>query len=362
MGFIRTILGDIDPEDAGAVLTHEHTLLHWPGAEFDHRAMYDLAHVLRGLSAELDEARRRFGLGTIVDCTTVEMGRHPHILTEVSRRCGVHIVAVTGFFCETMGIPYHWRRQSVDELAAFFARDITEGIAGTDIRCGVIKAASGQDDAHPTPSPKGIGGRHIGEFEQRVFRAAARAQRMTGAPITTHIDPEDWKVTNIGLEQLELLLEEGADPAKTIIGHTFFASWEQLAAILERGAYVQLDNIGTKWRGLSDPVTIDLMYRAVEAGFEDRLLLTFDRFWYQVRGDRPFSELDPEVATRMPISFLPDVFLPQMRARGLSEATIHKIMFENPARLLTFPDWAKRIDSAPARRAGAAREGARLGA
>jgi phosphotriesterase-related protein len=61
-------------------------------------------------------------------------------------------VAVTGFFCETMGIPYHWRRQSVDELAAFFARDITEGIVGTDIRCGVIKAASGQDDAHPMRS------------------------------------------------------------------------------------------------------------------------------------------------------------------------------------------------------------------
>jgi predicted metal-dependent phosphotriesterase family hydrolase len=66
------------------VLTHEHTLLHWPGAEFDHRAMYDLTHVLRGLSAELGEARRKFGLGTIVDCTTVEMGRHPHAAASIS--------------------------------------------------------------------------------------------------------------------------------------------------------------------------------------------------------------------------------------------------------------------------------------
>ena len=343
MTFIRTISGDIDPTEAGVVLTHEHTLLHWPGAEWDHRAAYDWHSVIRGLTDEFDEARRSFGLGTIVDCTTVELGRHPKVLTEVARRSGVHIVAATGFFCETMGIPYHWRRQSVDEITDFFVRDINEGILGSTVRCGVIKAASGQDDAHPHPSPAGPGGLHIGEFEQRAFRAAARAQRRTGAPITTHIDPEDWKVTNIGLEQLELLQGEGADPAKVVIGHTFFASWSQLEEILRQGAYVQLDNIGTGWRGMSDATTIGLMFRAIEAGFGDRVLLTFDRFWYQMRGDRPFSEFDPEVAVRMPVSFLPDVLLPQMRARGIDDTAIHRMLVENPARLLTFAEPAATV-------------------
>ncbi|MEA2783236.1 MAG: phosphotriesterase-related protein [Rhodospirillaceae bacterium] len=336
MGIIRTVLGDIDPASAGVVMTHEHTLYHWSGAEYDHRAAYNWDDVIAKLIREFREGHRLFGLKTIVDCTTVEMGRHPRILATVSRESGVNVVAATGFFCETMGVPYHWRRQSVDEIAAFFVRDITEGIVGSDIRCGIIKAASGQDDAQPAPSPIGPGGRRIGEFEQRAFRAAARAQRITGAPITTHIDPADWADSNIGLEQLELLLEEGADPEKVIIGHTFFGSYEQIEEILRRGAYVQLDNIGTRWRGMSDETTADLMCRAFEKGYGHRLLLTFDRFWYQMRGDRPFTELDPEVATRMPLSFLPHVFIPMLRKRGLNEQAIRTILIDNPARLLTF--------------------------
>ena len=96
----------------------------------------------------------------------------------------------------------------------------------------------------------------MGVYEDRVFRAAARAQKRCGVPITTHIEPEDWHVCNIGLEQLALLMEEGADPTNTIIGHTFYATIDQLEAILKHGAYVQLDNVGTGWRGLDDDVAV----------------------------------------------------------------------------------------------------------
>ena len=37
MAIIRTVLGDIAPDDAGVVLTHEHTLIFLPGADLDHR-------------------------------------------------------------------------------------------------------------------------------------------------------------------------------------------------------------------------------------------------------------------------------------------------------------------------------------
>lgn len=334
MAVIRTVLGDIPAEDAGVVLTHEHTLIFWPGADIDHRAAFDHDDVVAGLSEEFKLGTDLFGLRTLVDCTTTEMGRHPKMMCEASRRSGVHVVSATGFFCESMGIPYHWRRQSVDEIAEFFIRDVTEGIVGTDVKCGIIKVSSGQDDAFPKPSPVGPHGRHLGVFEDRVFRAAARAQKATGIPITTHIDPSDWQVCNIGLEQLELLMEEGADPAKIIIGHTFYASIDQLEAILERGAYVQLDNIGTEWRGLSDDNAVALLRQAIDRGYAKQLLLTFDRFWYQMRGERPFTELDPEVATRMPLTFLPDTFIPLMRAHGIGDDDIRSIMVDNPARLL----------------------------
>lgn len=338
MNVIRTVLGDIVPEEAGITLTHEHTFLNWPGAEFDHRAAYDHAEVVEAVGGEMARSRENYHFQTLVDCTPADMGRNPAFMVDVAKRSGMHVVATTGFFCESMGVPYHWRRQSVDEIRDFFIRDITEGIAGTDgVRCGIIKIATGQDDAHPAPTPVGPHGRHIGVFEDRIIRAAALAQRELGVCITTHTDPHDWTVTNIGLEQLSLLEEEGADPAKVIIGHCFVASSvDDMVDILRRGASVQIDNIGTGWRGLDDEKVVDSAAKLVELGYEDQIVLTFDRFFYQRRGPHPFTELDPGVAPKMELEYMPEVFLPMMRERGVGDDVFDKIMRKNPARLLSF--------------------------
>ena len=147
------------------------------------------------------------------------MGRQPQVMEAVSKKSGINIVAATGFFCQSMGIPYHWRRQSIEEIAEFFVKDVKQGIINTGIKCGIIKVSSGQDDVKFCPTEEVINGRHIGEFEQKIFAAAASAQKYTGVPITTHIDPEDWKIPkcNIGLEQLELLLENAGISEKIII-------------------------------------------------------------------------------------------------------------------------------------------------
>ena len=336
MSRVRTVLGDILPEAVGVTLTHEHTILNWPGAELDHRAAFDWDQVVNDVAAELKQGRELFDLATVVDCTPADMGRNPRFMVEVAKASGVNVVATTGFFCESMGVPEHWRRQSLEEIRDFLIRDITDGIVGTKVRCGIIKAATGQDDANPHPTPVGPNGRRVGVHEDRIIRAVGRAQRELGVPLTTHTDPMDWEVTNIGLEQLEILMEEGADPAKICIGHTFFARVEQIEEILSRGAYVQMDNIGTGWRGLSDEAVVDKACALIDKGYLDRILLTFDRFFYQVRGPQPFTGYDPEVAPRKTLDFLPDSFLPLMRSKGLGEQEIRRIMVENPTRLLAF--------------------------
>jgi len=338
MQVIRTVLGDIAPDQAGITLTHEHTFLNWPGVEFDHRSAYDHDAVVEQVGGEMGRSRERHAFQTLVDCTPADMGRNPRFMVDVSRRSGMHVVATTGFFCESMGVPYHWRRQSIDEIRDFFVRDVTEGMAGTEgVRCGIIKIATGQDDANPQPAPLGPHGRRIGVYEDRIIRAAARAQRMVGCCITTHTEPLDWTVTNIGLEHLTLLEEEGADPTKVIVGHAFVApSVDYMVDILRRGASLQIDNIGTGWRGLDDEKVVDTTARLVELGYEDQLVLTFDRFYYQRRGPHPFTELDPGVAPKMELEYMPEVFLPMLRERGIGEAAIDKIMRRNPARLLAF--------------------------
>ncbi|HHZ67294.1 MAG TPA: hypothetical protein EYN52_05195, partial [Alphaproteobacteria bacterium] len=191
---VRTVLGDISTAEVGVTLPHEHTMYGWNGVEFDHRAMFDFEKVVTSVVEDFKSARELFGLNTFVDCTAPDMGRQPSVMTEVSRQSGINVVAATGFFCQSMGIPYHWRRQTVKEISEFFIRDVEEGIFGTDVRCGIIKVASGQDDAHFRPTTETVNGRHMGVFEQQVFAAAAQAQAETGVSITTHIDPEDWKI------------------------------------------------------------------------------------------------------------------------------------------------------------------------
>ena len=337
MAIVRTVLGDISPEDLGTTLTHEHTFLHWPGVEADHRAVFDWDKAVDEVSSELKLARESYGFSSLVDATPIDMGRNPKFMLEVARRSGINLISATGFFCESMGIPYHWRRQEIDEIGELFVKDITEGMAGTDIKCGIIKIATGQDDANPHPTPVGPNGRRIGVFEDRVFRAAARTQKRLGMAITTHTDPEDWLVTNIGAEQLDLLEEEGADPSKIIIGHGFVVpNLEQLEEILKRGATVQIDNIGTSWRGIDDDVVTDVISTLVSKGYAGQMVLSFDRFFYQARGSSPFSRLDPEVAYRVDVGFMHREFLPLLRKKGVSEEAIRQIMVENPKRLLAF--------------------------
>ena len=336
--YVRTVLGDIEPTCVGVTLPHEHTMFGWNGAEFDHRALFNFDEVVNSVVNQFLIAKKEFNLATFVDCTAPDMGRQPQVMEAVSKKSGINIVAATGFFCQSMGIPYHWRRQSIEEIAAFFVKDVKQGIFNTGIKCGIIKVSSGQDDVKFCQTEEVINGRHIGEFEQKIFAAAASAQKYTGVPITTHIDPEDWKIPkcNIGLEQLELLLENGGISEKIIIGHTFFASEQQLLDILSQGCYVQCDNIGTNWRGLDDDYAINLILKAIEKGYEDKLLISFDTFWSVMRGERDYTEQDPAIATRMPIDFLNKNYFPKMLQKGISEEVIQKITCENPIKLLTF--------------------------
>ncbi len=89
-----------------------------------------------------------------------------------------------------------------DILTDMFIRDITEGIAGSGVKAGVIKTAT--DRAGVTPNV------------ERILRAVARAHRETGVPITTHTVVE----TRNGLEQQRIFAEEGVDLSRVIIGHS----------------------------------------------------------------------------------------------------------------------------------------------
>ncbi len=83
-----------------------------------------------------------------------------------------------------------------------FVRDITDGIADTGVKAGILKCAT--DEPGVTP---GV---------ERVLRAVAQAHRATGVPISTHTHAR----TRRGLEQQRIFAEEGVDLSRVVIGHS----------------------------------------------------------------------------------------------------------------------------------------------
>ncbi|MFQ5934306.1 MAG: phosphotriesterase [Dehalococcoidia bacterium] len=338
MAVVRTVLGDLSPEELGAVLPHEHTFFHWLGAEADHLSGYDREKVIDGLAGRIKRVKESHGLGTIVDVTTSDTGRNVEFMVELSRRTGVHIVAATGFYTASMAIPYYWRVRSLDAVEEFIAREITEGVAGTDVKCGVIKLASGPELGKPLPEWGAKVETYAGRLtptEEKVFRAATRVQRRLGVAITTHTDSYDWHIDNVGARQLDVLEEEGADLSRCIIGHADGCTdIRQLTEILDRGANVGIDTIGYEGRLVNNKLRLGLVVGLVAMGYAGQLLLSHDTVMYEMR--RPGTQDDPQLYDGKRPGLLFEQFIPALLQSGVSEEATHQITAENPRRLLGF--------------------------
>jgi phosphotriesterase-related protein len=307
-GRIMTVLGPIAPEQLGVCMAHEHLIV-------DSWAMWQVPNYSLivddvNLVTEEVQAFRDAGGTSIIDVTTIGLGRDPEALRQISVATGVQVVMGTGWYRER-SYPAYIQERSANELAAMMVAEIEEGIDGTGIRAGVI-GEIGTERGHITPA------------QERVFRAAARAHLQTGAPITTHTT--HWG--ELALEQLALLAEEGVDPRHVIIGHLgdrrgidFFVP------IAETGTFLGIDNIGyldyQKEERRAQNV-IDLM----AAGFRSQLLLSMDiatlddLHWYGGKG----------------FDYLLLTFIPLLRSLGATDEDLHALLVENPSRAFVFSE------------------------
>ncbi len=324
MAIIRTVLGDIAADRAGLTLTHEHVRYAYSGCEYDHHNVFEFNDAAESIARVMKSGVDDYGIKTLVDLTPPEIGRHPELIAEVQRRSGMQIVAATGFYAERMGIPFYWRRKSIDYIADMMVRDLTEGMVYdnrfTPYRAGTIKIATG--DMGPALTP----------------RAAGRAQKRIGCSINTHTQPLDYSVTNPAIELLDVLEEEGADPGKVIMGHVFIKpNLEQLTAICKRGANLQIDHIGIKWHSPSadalDEQMADLICRLTDLGFIDQILFSYDRFFHHGRG--PITDEEPDQDnTKVPIGYLFDNFAPRLAKKGFGKDQLRHVLVDNPRRVL----------------------------
>jgi phosphotriesterase-related protein len=299
---LQTTLGPLRADALGIILPHEHLFTDLRGPATPGYAHADVEDVARVMLPLMNATKAR-GVGVLVECSSVGVGRNVAILTELSRRAGLPVIVPTGVYGRAGFIPADYKDWTEDQLAEWMIRELAIGIEASGIRAGFIKLAC---DATP-----------LTDFQTRQLRAAARASLRTGAAIAIHTPTGERAV-----EQAEILAAQGLPLDRFIWVHANAepdpAYHLKLAA---RGVYVEFD--GLRAGGDTIAQHLKLIAPLIEAGHTERILLSHDSGWYQ-----PGAPNGGE-----PVNFnaLADELVPAMQSAGIEAATIHALTHSNPA-------------------------------
>ena len=233
-----TVLGSVEINRLGHVLPHEHILMKFPdfGAAplypelEDKKVALDILGkirrdiwsckdnlVLDDMDAAVSEVAsyKSRGGGTIVDVTPLGLNRNVNAVKLIAEKTGVHIVAGTGYYVHA-GHPREVGGLSVEDLTAWMIKEVQAGIGDTGVKAGIIGEIGISSPMHPD--------------EEKVLRAAARARKETGAPLTVH----QYGGSELGKIH-KILTEEGVGPEGVILCHMCSVSGEQRLWAAEKG-------------------------------------------------------------------------------------------------------------------------------
>ncbi|WP_066254476.1 phosphotriesterase family protein [Neobacillus drentensis] len=317
MGKVNTVLGPIATEDLGITALHEHIGFGLPGCDLDTQWWKKPDEAFDVTLQRLNRFREHGGK-TFVDCTGIGNGRDVEYFQVLSRRTGIHIVAVTGFVAGDSALPY-FRNKSVEYLTDLFVHEVTVGIEDTGAKAGAIKVGVSR-------------GGKLSELDKRIYRAAARAAVKTGAPIITHLSTDPMTAINI-------FDEEGLPLNRVLMGHADVgqdADDERDEMIAKKGGYVGFDTLGYDTEVENAPYwsrprkeRVDQFLRFINKGFLDRAVVSADANccalgWPGLKGHS--------------VNYVFEEFLPDLRKAGVSEDAFEQLLVHTPAKFLTLQE------------------------
>jgi phosphotriesterase-related protein len=310
MAHVQTVLGPVEPGSLGLTLPHEHTQI----ALWHIAGRWDYWQLTRDQPLIVEELARFSAVGgsALVDLTLPGVGRDPAWLREIAEATGLHVIMGCGWY-RTAYYPPEARidRRSVDDLADELVAEFDDGVGDTGVRPGII-GEIGTDKPWVSPG------------EERVHRAAARASARTGMAITTHA-----VLSPVGLAQLRIFEEEGADVSRVVIGHAdSYPVLDHCLEVIRRGANLEFDFLGMSFTATErhgEGRIVELVCELLSRGHADRILLSQD-----VCHDSQLTRYDGNG-----YAYLVSSFLPRLRTAGVSDAEIETMTIRNPRRLLT---------------------------
>lgn len=344
-GKIQTVLGPIEPSELGVTVTHEHALIdlscyfkmpeeaseRWYidapftmdirgniGKRWSHNKAVQL---LIDEKVQTEEIYKFYLAGgqSIVDTTSIGIGRDPLALARMSRATGLNLV-LGGSHYVPVSYPADMDDRSEQDITDSIIRDVTVGVKDTGIKTGIIGEVG---NFWPTS-----------ETSRKILRASARAAVETGAPILIHpgFHPDSL------LHHVSDLIEAGADPSRIVMGHLdTFPDMDLIKEVAETGVNLEYDTFGsedTVWGAIAGqpifiPTDVQRMERLEQLmswGYEDRIVIAQDvcfKSHLTRYGGKGYAHIIESI-------------VPRMRRRGFSQQSIDNILIENPKRILTF--------------------------
>jgi phosphotriesterase-related protein len=345
-GEVQTVLGPIDPRDLGITLTHEHLVcdvsgLMIPPEETTRRAKFHeplsmglLGYIrysglpnldnagLRDVNTSIEEASlfKQAGGGTIVDVTNIGLGRDPRALVTIARATGLNIVMGSSYYVDAAH-PKDMSSRAEDDIVKEIVHDVTVGVGATGIKSGIIGEVGCSQP--------------ITENERKVLRASARAQRITGAPISIH----PGRYERAPLDIVEILQSAGADISRTIMSHLDRTVFEHstLKELAETGCILEYDLFGQEHSFYRPAPHLDMPNDAqrlkwlswlIESGYGDQIVVSHDidaKYLLLRYGGSGYAHIVNNI-------------VPRMRIKGFEENQIYKILMDTPRRVMTFVD------------------------
>lgn len=317
---VNTVTGEISTDMLGKTLMHEHFVFGYPGFQGD--SPYadrneEALNYLVGIAQKI----KRSGIQTVVDATPNDCGRNSELLKKVSEQTGLNIISSCGYYYEGEGAAAYFQIRNAlggnrdEEIYDIFKTEFTKGIGNSGIKPGIIKLGSGKNQ--------------ISEYEQCFFKAAAKVSVEEKISIITHTQEGTQ-----GPEQADLLLSEGVDPSRIMIGHSDCSTdMDYLLRILEKGVYLGLDRWGLQgaYGAPLDNRRIAILLGLIGVGYAKRIMLSQDKvnFWL----GRPVH-LGAVEDTWHSTHFV-DKIIPILKEAGVTDEVLNTMLIDNPQRFFS---------------------------
>jgi phosphotriesterase-related protein len=319
---VETARGPVDTAELGVTLMHEHVFVLTPDVQQNYPGEWGseddrVADAVGRLQKAYDA-----GVRTIVDPTVVGLGRYVPRIERIAAQLPLNIVVATGLYTyDDVPFFFHHRGPALDAVVGskvpdpmvdMFVADITEGIAGTGVRAGMLKCAIDKQGL-----TRGV---------ERVMRAVGKAHQQTGVPVTVHTHPGSHTAEQV---QRVLCEQEGVDPRRVVLGHSGDTTdVDHLTALAEAGFVLGMDRFGINLETTFE-ARADTVVEMCRRGFAEQMVLSQDAACY-------LDWIQPEVMAFLPqwhYTHLHEDVLPYLLEQGVTQQQVDTMLVDVPRRV-----------------------------